>query len=218
MPKNHRLSERKLIAFVRDGTFEIDQDGRIWRVVERGRVVRRTAEKRLTSGYLMVRIMVDGKRIVGLSHRLVWQAHRGDIPEGKCINHKNGNKSDNRLNNLEVVTYSENIKHAHRMGFVDQTSTRNPAAKLTDEQVREIRRRRCDGERLAALAVEFGISFQYVSRLARGDSRTIVRGAPISREDGRRNFRMPRDERGRFVGNNAASRTWDEVPTTGAKP
>lgn len=213
MPKNHRLSERKLIAFVRDGTLEIDQDGRIWRVVERGQAVRRTAEKRLTSGYLMVRIMVDGKRIVGLSHRLVWQAHRGDIPEGMCINHKNGKKSDNRLNNLEVVTYSENQKHAHRMGLIDQTSTRNPVAKLTDDQVKEIRRRRCNGERLAALAVEFGVSFQHVSRLARGDRRAIVRGAPISREDGRRNFQGQRDQQGRFVGKKTAGRTWDEVPS-----
>lgn len=48
-------------------------------------------------------------------HRLVWSAFRGSIPEGKEINHKNGDKTDNRLTNLEIATRSENMLHAYRV-------------------------------------------------------------------------------------------------------
>lgn len=54
----------------------------------------------------------DGKRKATLIHRLVWEAHRGPIPKGHWVNHKNGEKTDNRLENLECDTPSYNHLHA----------------------------------------------------------------------------------------------------------
>lgn len=45
-------------------------------------------------------------------HRLVAESFLGICPEGKVVNHKNANKLDNRIENLEYVTQSENIQHA----------------------------------------------------------------------------------------------------------
>lgn len=45
-------------------------------------------------------------------HRLVCEAFIGAIPNGMTVNHKDGNKANNRASNLEVVTYSENHLHA----------------------------------------------------------------------------------------------------------
>jgi DNA invertase Pin-like site-specific DNA recombinase len=45
----------------------------------------------------------------------------------------------------------------------------NPAAKLTSDQVKEIRQRRSNGEKLAAIARDYGIKFQQVSKIARGE-------------------------------------------------
>jgi hypothetical protein len=42
-----------------------------------------------------------------LLHVIIWQSHRGEIPKGYCIKHKNGNKHDNRLNNLTVISRRE---------------------------------------------------------------------------------------------------------------
>lgn len=62
------------------------------------------------SGYLVVKPWVNGKHITCLVHRLVAQAFLGDKP-GMDINHKNGNKHDNRLCNLEWCTRKENMEH-----------------------------------------------------------------------------------------------------------
>ncbi len=54
-----------------------------------------------------------------LLHVFVWKVFNGDYDNKKyVVNHKNGNKSDCRLSNLELCTFSENTKHAHDNGMV----------------------------------------------------------------------------------------------------
>ena len=45
-----------------------------------------------------------------LSHRFIWECFNGVIPEGKVIDHKNDDKEDNRLSNLELMTQQQNCK------------------------------------------------------------------------------------------------------------
>lgn len=199
------LSERVLIHAVRDGEWEIDGEGRVWRIrVRTGdrwnpgtfRIVpcaRRRAEKRLISGYLMVRMMVAGKRIVGLAHRLVWQHRHGDIPDGLVINHKNGLKDDNRPDNLELETHSGNKKHAFRLGLCDEHGERNPAATLRDHDIAVIRAAYASGGfTMQQLADRFGCSVQHVSKLVRGKRRP-KQGGPTKDSD-RRHYTPPKAE------------------------
>lgn len=86
------------------------------------------------------------------------------------INHKNGVKGDNRLCNLELATYAQNARHAHRvLGVNPQHGQHNPASKLTASDVAEIRLARSRGERAVDVAARFGIRFQHVYRLWKGE-------------------------------------------------
>ena len=164
------------------GLMEIDLDGRIWKVAElrgnrwndsalRRSVTRRRAEH-YNGHYLQVRRMAGAKRFSCLAHRLVWFHFNGPIPQDLTINHKNGIKTDNMLSNLELTTYSENMRHAYRIGLIDEHGEKNPAAKLTDAEVLEIRHRYASGkERQAQLATEFGVTFQTISNVVRGNRR-----------------------------------------------
>lgn len=71
-------------------------------------------------------------------HRLLWEAFVGVIPEEMQINHKDGVKANNSLANLELVTPKQNIHHAKAMGL-HGGDRQGKKAKLTSEQVREIR-------------------------------------------------------------------------------
>lgn len=189
------FAERKLIALVQSGEWDIDDDGRIWRRFTRtgdrwhpGAVrvspcKRRRVEKLLPTGYAMVRATLDGARVVGLAHRLVWQHNHGDIPDGLVINHKNGLKDDNRPSNLEVATYSENTKHAYRTGLMDEHGERNPASTLSDHDVGAIRAAyAAGGVTMVELGSRFGCSFQHVSDIVRGRTRIKQAGPVIGRD------------------------------------
>ena len=71
----------------------------------------------LNSGYLAMKLVKDGGRKSVLLHRLVAE-HFIPNPENKLeVNHINGDKTDNRVENLEWVTSSENKKHALNTGL-----------------------------------------------------------------------------------------------------
>ena len=69
------------------------------------------------NGYEKVCLYKNGERTTKRVHRLVAEAFI-DNPENKpCVNHIDGNKKNNNVNNLEWVTYSENMQHAVREGL-----------------------------------------------------------------------------------------------------
>ena len=67
--------------------------------------------------YLTVKFFVDGKRRSRSVHQLVATAHIPNPENKKCVNHKFGDKFDNRAISLEWSTYSENNQHAYDTGL-----------------------------------------------------------------------------------------------------
>lgn len=92
-----------------------------------------------SSGYLQIDARPQCGRMIS-AHRMVWEAMNGAIPVGMEINHRNGIKTDNRPDNLELVTHAENIQHAYANGLKSNAGEKHPSAVLTEDMVREIRR------------------------------------------------------------------------------
>jgi hypothetical protein len=73
-------------------------------------------------------------------HRIVAEVFIGPCPGGLEVNHKDGNKTNNSVDNLEYVSHAENMKHAANLGLIPAANGReNSNVKLTEDQVREIR-------------------------------------------------------------------------------
>lgn len=68
-------------------------------------------------GYFNVRLMIDGKSKMLYIHRLLAIAFISNPENKPCVNHKDGNKLNNSISNLEWATYSENNKHAFDNGL-----------------------------------------------------------------------------------------------------
>jgi NUMOD4 motif/HNH endonuclease len=89
-----------------------NKHGRIYMV--KGKVLKQSI---LGRGYLCVKLRIDGKSFTGCIHKLIAKAFIPN-PEAKPnINHINGIKTDNRIENLEWCTHSENMEHAFRTGL-----------------------------------------------------------------------------------------------------
>lgn len=71
---------------------------------------------KINSGYLIAKMYVNHKHIQRAVHRLVAETFLGKC-EGLDVNHKNGNKQDNRLENLEWCSRKENMEHCSRNGL-----------------------------------------------------------------------------------------------------
>ena len=63
-------------------------------------------------GYAMVNLMINGKRKGLAVHTAVARTFLNGYQDGLQVNHKDGNKLNNNLDNLEWVTGSENMQHA----------------------------------------------------------------------------------------------------------
>lgn len=107
--------------------FEVSNLGRVRR--PNGLVLKTWALN--TTGYLQVQALDRRKHLV---HRLVASAFVDGFRTGLVVNHKNGDRADNRSENLEWVTRSENERHSYRvLGKVNyhtgKTSAEHPTSK-----------------------------------------------------------------------------------------
>lgn len=104
-------------------------------------------------------------------HRVVEKVYDSrDDYTGLEINHKNGNKSDNSIFNLEWTTHTENMRHAYRTGLNQNYGERNFSTNITDAQADEICKKLKDGNynSYVDLAREYNCNPLVITRIARG--------------------------------------------------
>ena len=113
---------------VENDCYVVDIDGHVYSVCKRqrsktGRLICKYETTRLTGsidvyGYQIYRMTINGVKKHVKGHRIALNAFQGEQPD-LCVNHKNGIKTDNRIENLQWVTVAENNAHAIRTGLFD---------------------------------------------------------------------------------------------------
>ncbi len=94
-----------------EGLYEVSNLGRVKRILSSNSTMAGKILKPLFGKYLRVHLYAPGRNKRVSVHSMVLEAFIGTRPTGMVGNHKNGNKHDNRKENLEWVTPSENTKH-----------------------------------------------------------------------------------------------------------
>lgn len=165
-----------------EAAYEISDLGRVRRL-KKGSRSKDTVGKCLTHstdayGYAHVHLRDWPRTSTGKVHILVTRTFLGPPPEGHEVNHKNGNRMDPRLENLEYVTRSENHRHAYQVlgrAKVSNKGEKAGRAKLTDEQVLEIRRLYARGDvSQTVLAKQFGVAQTMIGFIVRRVSWTHI--------------------------------------------
>jgi len=128
-------------------------------------------------GYLCVGLLrPNTKQRPLMAHRVIIEAFIGEAPTSKHeVNHLNGIKTDNRIDNLEWATRAENIQHAYDTGLHKHYIGENASAsKLTDKDVIDILNRIANREYRKDIAHFYGISTKTISDIVCGDHWTHI--------------------------------------------
>jgi hypothetical protein len=132
-----------------------------------GRVLKPKIDR---DGYKQLGLRKHGKRSWMRVHRLVWEAFSGKtIPVGFQVDHLDGVRSNNAFRNLHAVPASANVRLSdiRNGGRAWLRGVKNPMAKLTEEQVSEIRRLKKEGVPQIRIAERFGVGAMQISRIVR---------------------------------------------------
>jgi hypothetical protein len=170
-----------------EGVYEVSISGLVRRSDGYHPVPRTLKPGKNHHGYLFVSLSRGGKMQTIFVHRLVAEAFIGPRPAGMTINHKNGDKEDNRASNLEFMSHADNMRHADTiLNRITPTRARGErngcatfperlkrgveiaTAKLTDEKVRIVRSLLGQGVEQRTIAETVGISQTQIWRIKVG--------------------------------------------------
>jgi len=146
---------RPIVGF--NGKYLVSNTGQVKSTI-RGNIFKNQVQQ---PGYCRIVLYLDKKPYTSQVHRLVAQAFISNPENKKEVNHKNGCKTDNRVENLEWCTASENQKHAYKyLGRIPQTGEKCGHAKFTNNQVALIRKEHAPGNfSIKDLCLKYPISY-----------------------------------------------------------
>jgi hypothetical protein len=119
-------------------------------------------------GYGRMRVHGLGKAMI-LAHHISYEIHHGPVPDGGWVLHHCDNPPCVRPDHIYLGTPKQNSQDAVSRGrWADLRGENNNFARLTETSVREIKRRIAEGERCAAIARAFGVSYGAIYEIIKG--------------------------------------------------
>lgn len=119
--------------------YQVSDTGKIRSLYVKTRILKQHNSICKQNVYMNVKLCRGGICKTFYVHRLIATAFLDSIKNKIHVNHKDGNKLNNNLDNLEWVTRSENQKHSYKMGFQNIKGNKNPFSILTEDIVKNIR-------------------------------------------------------------------------------
>ncbi len=165
-----------------DGRYEVSSAGRVRSFVKpimggvKWLATPHFLNPKTDRGYLRVCLSCCNNYKTYSVARLVLTAFIGPCPEGMEGAHLNGDRGDNRIENLSWVTHTVNESHKSLHG-TRLFGSRICNSKLTEAQVEDIIARLRSGERGTALAKEYGVADSSISSIGLGQTWSHVNGA-----------------------------------------
>lgn len=149
------------------GNYEISNRGNARRCTPGRKTYagRPLALTKMKIGYYIVQPVINGRNKPFYVHRLVAEHFIGPCPDGCEVNHRDGNKTNNHVSNLEYVTHKENVRHAFASGLV------NTASRLTERDIQEIKESRLSGLSYSKIAKKHGVCIAHAWNICNGKRR-----------------------------------------------
>lgn len=137
---------KKIVGFE---SYCITKDGRVWSFKSN----KFLKPYKHPNGYFQVTLTNENRKEKKLIHRLVAESYIENHQNKEYVNHLNGIKKDNRIENLEWSTPSENIKHAY-----DTNLRRSYVRKIDTKQIPTIMKMRNEGLSYKKISEHFSVS------------------------------------------------------------
>ena len=152
-----------------EGLYQVSSYGRIRRNFKKGYKIKKNVVN--FNGYLQTTFSKKGKFKTIEIHRLVALSFITNNEKKPCVNHKNGIKTDNKVENLEWCTYSENELHSYI--FLEKKTNGIINRKIPLNKIDYIKNLNKNGISQAKIAEIFNVSQSCISRLI--NSKTYVK-------------------------------------------
>jgi len=151
-----------------EGLYEISNTGRV-KSIRKNKILKRSN----VTSYFRVILAKGNKKYTLSAHRLVAEAFIPNPHNKPQVNHINGIKNDNRVENLEWVTQFENMKHAIEMGLLNAPKGGNHyKAKLSTQQINEIKNLFTNNTYTRMqLSKKYNVSYDYIAQVINGQRR-----------------------------------------------